>query len=159
MTREEAFNRLEQMYDFYARAMDSDKNHPFEGDAEAIKVALLVIAQDRSAHITREQVEKTQKKNEISGDPEVCAKNIFGSDILCHRNCWICWNKPAPKEYQNMDKKKVEVEDRWAYMEDGSAVCPRCGKRYERRKFEFVGACCEACGANNIVKTEIKEDE
>lgn len=99
------------------------------------------------------------KKNEISGDPEVCAKNIFGSDILCHRNCWICWNKPAPKEYQNMDKKKVEVEDRWAYMEDGSAVCPRCGKRYERRKFEFVGACCEACGANNIVKTEIKEDE
>lgn len=86
-------------------------------------------------------------------------KNIFGSDILCHRNCWICWNKPAPKEYQNMDKKKVEVEDRWAYMEDGSAVCPRCGKRYERRKFEFVGACCEACGANNIVKTEIKEDE
>ena len=75
------------------------------------------------------------------------------------RNCWICWNKPAPKEYQNMDKKKVEVEDRWAYMEDGSAVCPRCGKRYERRKFEFVGACCEACGANNIVKTEIKEDE
>ena len=108
MTREEAFNRLEQMYDFYAHAMDSDKNHPFEGDAEAIKVALLVIAQDRSAHITREQ---------------------------------------------------VEVEDRWAYMEDGSAVCPRCGKRYERRKFEFVGACCEACGANNIVKTEIKEDE
>ena len=94
MTREEAFNRLEQMYDFYAHAMDSDKNHPFEGDAEAIKVALLVIAQDRSAH-----------------------------------------------------------------MEDGSAVCPRCGKRYERRKFEFVGACCEACGANNIVKTEIKEDE
>ena len=58
-----------------------------------------------------------------------------------------------------MDIGKVEVEDRWAYMEDGSAVCPRCGKRYERRKFEFVGACCEACGANNIVKTEIKEDE
>ena len=62
MTREEAFNRLEQMYDFYARAMDSDKNHPFEGDAEAIKVALLVIAQDRSAHITREQVEKMRRK-------------------------------------------------------------------------------------------------
>ena len=56
MTREEAFNRLEQMYDFYARAMDSDKNHPFEGDAEAIKCALWAMIQDRSAHITREQV-------------------------------------------------------------------------------------------------------
>ena len=62
MTREEAFKRLEQMYDFYAHAMDSDKNHPFEGDAEAIKVALLVIAQDRNAHITREQVEKMRGK-------------------------------------------------------------------------------------------------
>lgn len=58
MTREEAFKRLEQMYDFYARAMDSDKNHPFEGDAEEIKCALWAMIQDRSAHITREQVEK-----------------------------------------------------------------------------------------------------
>lgn len=58
MTREEAFKRLEQMYDFYAHAMDANKNYPLKGDAEAIKVALLVMAQDRSSHITREQVEK-----------------------------------------------------------------------------------------------------
>ena len=60
MTREEDFKRLEQMYDFYARAMDSDKNHPFEGDAEAIKCALWAMIQDRSAYITREQVNKTR---------------------------------------------------------------------------------------------------
>ena len=165
MTREEAISVLaeskrqnEVMRDnpstFWASHQMADGVKNAKRRIEALDVALTALRP-----VSREQVEKTQKKNEISGDPEVCAKNIFGSDILCHRNCWICWNKPAPKEYQNMDKKKVEVEDRWAYMEDGSAVCPRCGKRYERRKFEFVGACCEACGANNIVKTEIKEDE
>lgn len=58
MTREEAFKRLEQMYDVYARAMDLDKNYPFKGEAEAIKCALWAMIQDRSAHITREQVEK-----------------------------------------------------------------------------------------------------
>lgn len=58
MTRKEAFKRLEQMYDFYARAMDADKNYPLKGDAEAIKVALWAMVQDRSSHITREQVEK-----------------------------------------------------------------------------------------------------
>ena len=57
MTREEAFRRLEQMYDFYAHAI-----YPLKGDAEAIKVALLVMAQDRSAHITREQVEKMRSE-------------------------------------------------------------------------------------------------
>ena len=62
MTREEAFKRLEQMYDFYAHAMDANKNYPLKGDAEAIKVALLVMAQDRSSHITREQVKKMRGK-------------------------------------------------------------------------------------------------
>lgn len=62
MTREEAFKRLEQMYDFYAHAMDANKNYLLKGDAEAIKVALLVMAQARSAHITREQVEKMKEE-------------------------------------------------------------------------------------------------
>lgn len=62
MTREEAFKRLEQMHDFYAHAMDSDKNHPFAGDAEAIKYALWAMIKDRGAHITREQVEKMRGK-------------------------------------------------------------------------------------------------
>ena len=68
MTREEAFKRLEQMYDFYAHAMDANKNYPLKGDAEAIKVALLVMAQGRSAHITREQRERKfiSRRNKMS---------------------------------------------------------------------------------------------
>lgn len=80
MTREEAFKRLEQMYDFYARAMDSDKNHPFEGDAEAIKCALWAMIQDRSAYITREQVEKVWRSEWNDINPTVLNPGVS----------WVC---------------------------------------------------------------------
>lgn len=80
-------------------------------------------------------------------------------ETYCPSYMWIDGWVKAEEQQDKNERRQVEIEDRWAYMEDGSVVCPRCGKRYERRKFEFVGARCEACGANNIVKTEIKEDE
>lgn len=85
MTREEAFKRLEQMYDFYAHAMDANKNYPLKGDAEAIKVALLVMAQDRSAHITREQVEKIRGEWKVSTSLNGCT---YYWDYICS-NCGV----------------------------------------------------------------------
>lgn len=80
MTQEEAFKRLEQMYDFYAHAMDANKNYPLKGDAEAIKVALLVMAQGRSAHITREQVEKVWRSEWNDINPTVLNPGVS----------WVC---------------------------------------------------------------------
>ena len=99
MTREEAFKRLEQMYDFYAHAMDANKNYPLKGDAEAIKVALLVMAQDRSSHITSEQVEK------IRGEWKIRNDLWNGCTPDCDCVCSMCRKSGVP----NMD------------------FCPACG--------------------------------
>ena len=100
MTQEEAFKRLEQMYDFYAHAMDANKNYPLKGDAEAIKVALLVMAQDRSAHITREQVEKMRGEWQWQGP---CRDNQGRSWATCS----VCGARQRLGDY--------------------GAFCPACG--------------------------------
>lgn len=59
MTREEAFQRLEQMYEFCVDSMDADSNRPFVENAKAIKMVLHALCPNDSRYIvvTREQVE------------------------------------------------------------------------------------------------------
>lgn len=101
MTREEAFKRLEQMYDFYAHAMDANKNYSLKGDAEAIKVALLVMAQDRSAHITREQVEKVWAVRTWETVADEGFVDTMGRQVF-HLHCPVCdffWRETGHKKY------------------------------------------------------------
>lgn len=111
MTQEEAFKRLEQMYDFYAHAMDANKNYPLKGDAEAIKVALLVMAQDRSAHITREQVEKMRGEWEelrYDGELEGWLCECGRESIICDNFCPTC-GAPMTDKAVDILWKRLEV--------------------------------------------------
>lgn len=113
MTREEAFKRLEQMYDFYAHAMDANKNYPLKGDAEAIKVALLVMAQGRSAHITREQVEKMRgewKHRFTTDDSVFCTscKTTFRAYYDEYNFCPSC-GSPMTDEAVDILWKRLEA--------------------------------------------------
>ena len=62
MTQEEAFQRLEQMYEFCVDSMDADNNRSFVENAKAIKMALHALCPNDSRYIvvTREQVEGMQ---------------------------------------------------------------------------------------------------
>lgn len=117
MTQEEAFKRLEQMYDFYAHAMDANKNYPLKGDAEAINVALLVMAQDRSSHITREQVEKMRGewKSYLNGDynDEIYYCSVCGCDRLSclHRFCPECGAPMTDKAVDILWKRLEAMQD------------------------------------------------
>lgn len=106
MTWEEAFKRLEQMYDFYAHAMDADKNYPLKGDAEAIKVALWAMVQDRGSHITREQVEKMRGEwrfpifaEQDENDPRCqCSEcESIETPLARHRFCPSCGSPMTDK--------------------------------------------------------------
>ena len=117
MTREEAFKRLEQMYDFYAHAMDANKNYPLKGDAEAIKVALLVMAQGRSAHITREQVEKMWGKwidaRYSSKDVPQCQCSICGKKYIGLETdfCQYCGAPMTDKAVDILWKRLEAMQD------------------------------------------------
>lgn len=119
MTRKEAFKRLEQMYEFYAHAMDADKNYPLKGDAEAIKVALLVMAQDRSAHITREQVEKMRGewKSYLNGNynAEIYYCDVCGCDLdaLARSNsfCSVCGSPMTDKAVDILWKRLEAMQN------------------------------------------------
>lgn len=114
MTREEAFKRLEQMYDFYAHAMDANKNYPLKGDAEAIKVALLVMAQDRSAHITREQVEKMRGRWTGNFNAHCSLCDAFNTMAYIGQGGKFCPHCGAPMTDKAVDilwKRLEEVHD------------------------------------------------
>lgn len=120
MTREEAFKRLEQMYDFYAHAMDANKNYPLKGDAEAIKVALLVMAQGRSAHITREQVEKVWRGEWVKRHK--------------HRGGFR-----RVKGFDDMgEQHEVTIDERCEYND---LYCSKCGKQSPDNFLNFCGYC------------------
>ena len=117
MTQEEAFKRLEQMYDFYAHAMDANKNYPLKGDAEAIKVALLVMAQGRSAHITREQVKKMRGewKHRFTTDDSVFCTSCKTTFRAYYDEYNFCPDCGAPMTYEAVEM----VMERLEALKDG----------------------------------------